>query len=57
MSSSLGLAPDLTDTRTPVQRQRFLQDWQDDEVVLQPIHGQKRTYEEMAADDNGLPAT
>ena len=56
-NEQLGLAPDLTDTWTPVQRQRFLQDWQDDEIMLQPVHGQKRTYEEMAADDDGLPIT
>ena len=56
-NEQLGLAPNLTDTWTPVQRQRFLQDWQDDEIVLQPVHGQKRTYEEMAADDDGLPIT
>ena len=57
-NEQLGLAPDLTDTWTPVQRQIFLQDWQDDEIMLQPVHGQKRTYEEMTADDdNGLPVT
>ena len=25
--------------------------------MLQPVHGQKRTYEEMAADDDALPVT
>ena len=56
-NEQFGLAPDLTDTWTPVQRQRFQQDWQDDKIILQPVHGQKRTYEEMAADDKGLPIT
>ena len=58
-NEQLGLTPDLTDTWTPVQRQIFLQDWQDDEIMLQPVHGQKRTYEEMTADDDddGLPVT
>ena len=41
----LGLAPDLTDTWTPEQREQFLRDWQDDEVLN---HGEKRTHEEMS---------
>jgi hypothetical protein len=44
----LGIVPDLTDTWTPEQRERFLRDWQDEEI---PIHGQKRSYEEMNSDD------
>ena len=43
----LGLAPDLTDTWTPEQRERFLPDWQNDEVLTQINHGKKRTYDEM----------
>ena len=56
-NEQLGLAPDLTDTWTPMQRQRFLQDWQDDEIMLQPVPGQKRSYEEMAAEDDWAPVT
>ena len=43
----LGLAPDLTDTWTPEQRERFLCDWQDDEVPNPVNHGEKRTHDEM----------
>ena len=43
----LGLAPDLTDTWAPEQRERFLRDWQDDEVLNQVNHGEKRTHDEM----------
>ena len=56
-NEQLGLAPDINDTWTPMQRQRFLQDWQDDEIMLQPVRGQKRSYEEMAADDDWAPVT
>ena len=44
----LGIAPDLTDTWTPEQRERFLRDWQDEEL---PMQGQKRSCEEMGSDD------
>ena len=43
----LGLAPDLIDTWTPEQREWFLRDWQDDEVLNQVNHGEKRTHDEM----------
>lgn len=56
-NEQLGLAPDLTDIWTSVQRQRFLQDWQDDEIVLQTVRGQKRSYEEMVAYGDGAPVT
>ena len=40
-NKQLGLAPDLTDTWTAEQRERFLRDWQDDEVLNQANHGEK----------------
>ena len=49
-NEQLGLAPDLTDTWTPEQRERFLRDWQDDEVLTQVNRGEKRTYDEMMDD-------
>ena len=39
----LGLVADLSDTWTPEQRERFICDWQNDELVLQK--GQKRSYD------------
>ena len=46
----LGFAPNLTDTWTPEQRERFLSDWQDNEFIAQINQGQKRSYEEMIDD-------
>ena len=48
----LGLVPDLTDTWTPEQRERFLRDWQDEELPMQINRGEKRSYEEMSSDDD-----
>ena len=45
----LGLIPELTDTWTPEQRERFLCDWGNDEP--QVGHGQKRSHEETINDD------
>ena len=39
----LGIVSNLTDTWTPEQRERFLPEWRDDEILT---HGQKRPYEE-----------
>ena len=52
----LGLAPDLTDTWTPEQRERFLRDWQDDEVLNQVSRGEKQTHDEMM-DEEEEPST
>ena len=46
-NAQLGLAPDYTDMWTPGQRERFLADWQNDEVLSEINHGEKRTYNEM----------
>ena len=46
---------DLTDTWTPEQHERFLRDWQDDEVLNQVNHGEKRTHDEMM--DEEEPST
>ena len=46
-NEQLGLAPDLTDTWTPEQREAFLRDWFDDQVILQTNHREKRSHEEI----------
>ena len=46
-NEQLGLALDLTDTWTPEQREAFLRDWFDDQVILQTNHGEKRSHEEI----------
>ena len=46
-NEQLGLAPDLTDTWKPEQREAFLRDWFDDQVILQTNHGEKRSHEEI----------
>ncbi len=43
-NEQFGIVPDFTDTWTPEQRERFLRDWQDDEIL---IRGQKRAYEDI----------
>ena len=50
----LGLAPDLTDTWTPEQREAFLHQWNDNEVILQTSRGEKR-YDEMLDGDDDEP--
>ena len=46
-NKQLGLAVDISDSWTPEQRQQFLQDWQDDEPLLQVGCGQKRFIDEV----------
>ncbi len=43
-----GIVSNLTDTWTPEQRERFLREWRDDEILR---HGQKRPYEEMDSEE------
>ena len=43
----MGLVPDISDTWTPEQREAFLRDWFDDQVILQTNHGEKRSHEEI----------
>ena len=59
-NEQMGLAMDISDSWTPEQRQQFLQDWQDDEPLLQVGRGQKRSIDEVddgpsdEASDNNL---
>ena len=50
-NEQLGIVPDLTDTWTPELRERFLRDWQDEELPMRLNRGEKRSYEEMSSDD------
>ena len=43
----MGLVPGISDTCTPEQREAFLRDWFDDEVILPANHGEKRSHEEI----------
>ncbi len=36
--------PDLTDTWTSEQRQRFLRDWQDEELPMRMNRDERRSY-------------
>ena len=47
----MGLAPDLIDTWTPEQRERFLREWNNDEAILQANRGEKMSYDEMMDGD------
>ena len=53
-NEQLGLAPDLTDTWTPEQRERFLREWNNDEAMLQANRGEKRSFDEMMDGDEPL---
>ena len=47
----LSLEPAISDFWTPEERERLLRDWQDDEVLNQISHGEKRTYDEMMSEE------
>ena len=49
-NEQLRILCDITDNWTPVEREVFLRDWNDDEGLVQVGHGQKRTYDEMEDD-------
>ena len=51
-NARLGLVPNLTDTWTPEQRERFLRDWQDEELPMQINRGEKRPFCAMSSDDD-----
>ena len=46
-NEQMGLAMDISDSWTPEQREAFLRDWFDDQVILQTNHGEKRSHEEI----------
>ena len=51
-NARLGLVPNLTDIWTPEQRERFLRDWQDEELPMQINRGEKRSFCAMSSDDD-----
>ena len=46
-NEQMGLAMDISDSWTPEQREAFLRDWFDDQVILQTNHEEKRSHEEI----------
>ena len=46
-NEQMGLAMDISDSWTPEQREAFLREWFDDQVILQTNHGKKRSHEEI----------
>ena len=50
----LGLEPAISDSWTPEQRQRFLNEWLDESYITEAICGEKRTHDEMM---NEKPST
>ena len=46
-NEQMGLAMDISYSWTPEQREAFLRDWFDDQVILQTNHGEKRSHEEI----------
>ena len=52
-NESMGLVGSISDSWTPEQRQQFIEDWMDDEPLIQEGFGKKRSYDEMRDDDSG----
>ena len=46
-NEQIGLAMDISDSWMLEQREAFLRDWFDDQVILQTSHGEKRSHEEI----------
>ena len=53
-NEELGLEPTISDTWTPEQREAFLCDWKNDEIVNR---GEKRTFDEMNDDEASTSQT
>jgi hypothetical protein len=55
-NESLGLEPGISDSWTPTQREKFIEDWLNDDPIIQTIqmgYGEKRRFEEMNDDGAG----
>ena len=50
-NKKLGLEPTSSDTWTHEQRQRFLDEWNDESYIMEASHGEKRTYDEMMREE------
>ena len=53
-NEAMGLVGSISDSWTPEQRQQFIEDWMDDEPLIQEGFGKKRSYDEMRDDDSGI---
>ena len=51
-NEAMGLVGSISDSWTPEQRQQFIEDWMDDEPLIQEGFGKKRSYDEMRDDDS-----
>ena len=51
-NEAMGLLGSISDSWTPEQRQQFIEDWMDDEPLIQEVFGEKRSYDEMCDDDS-----
>ena len=52
-NEAMGLVGSISDSWTPEQRQQFIEDWMDDEPLIQEGFGKKRSYDEMRDDGSG----
>ena len=50
-NKKLGIEPAISDFWTPEQRQRFLNEWNDDSYIIEASRGEKRTYDEMMSEE------
>ena len=52
-NEAMGLVGSISDSWTPEQlRQQFIEDWMDDEPLIQEGFAKKRSYDEMLDDDS-----
>ena len=52
-NEALGLEGSMSDSWTPEERQAFIEDWMNDEPLIQSGFGEKRGYDEMSDDNAG----
>ena len=50
-NKKLGIEPAISDFWTPEQRQRFLNEWNDDSYIIEASRGKKRTHDEMMSEE------
>ena len=50
-NKKLGIEPAISNFWTPEQRQRFLNEWNDDSYIIEASRGEKRTYDDMMSEE------
>ena len=50
-NKKLGIEPGISDFWTPEQRQRFLNEWNEDSYIIEASRGEKRTHDEMMSEE------